>query len=44
MKLRFAGALLLALLNAASVLEEARFAVATGFDPGGLLGVAMLAR
>ncbi|MEI6233418.1 MAG: beta-ketoacyl synthase N-terminal-like domain-containing protein [Planctomycetota bacterium] len=34
----------LPLLNKASVLEHALYAVATGFDSGGLLGVAMLAK
>ncbi len=34
----------LPLLNPASVLDHPRFAVATGFDSGGLLGVAMLSK
>ena len=34
----------LPMLNPASKLEAAKFAVALGFDPGGLLGVAMLAK
>ena len=38
------GAPGLPLLNSASVLENARYAVATGFDSGGLLGVAMLVK
>ncbi len=38
------GAPGLPLLNSASVLEKAQFAVATGFDSSGLLGVVMLAK
>ena len=38
------GAPGLPMLNPASVLDDARYAVATGFDSGGLLGVAMLAK
>ncbi len=38
------GAPGLPLLNPASVLENAKYAVALGFDPGGLLGVTMLAK
>ena len=34
----------LPLLNAASTLDEARYALASGFDAGGQLGVAMLAK